>query len=88
MDLQQELNSVKNELKIYKEHLEQVNAEKIAIDQLLVENLKGHLQSKKEALLNSDKLKKANDELDLIKSEYKKLEDLFRSREATLDIAV
>lgn len=80
MELQQELDALKNENKSYKDFLETVNAEKVALDQMLVENLKGSLNAKKEVILRDEQLKKLHLELELSSKEksllQKQLNDL------------
>lgn len=80
MELQEELNILKSENKQYKDFLEGINAEKIALDQLLVESLKNNLSAKKDVILKDEKIRKLNVELDVIKKEkevlQKQLDDL------------
>jgi uncharacterized protein (DUF3084 family) len=63
MDVHEELVAVKSENKIYKEHLENLDAEKLGLDQLLVENLKNLLQCRKELILASNKCKRLETEM-------------------------
>jgi hypothetical protein len=69
MEVTEEFKALKNELKLYKEHIEGLNAEKVALDQMLVENLKNSLQSKKELVLKEEQLKKLNVEVEAFKKE-------------------
>jgi hypothetical protein len=74
MELQQQLNSVINELDSYKKAYENVNAEKIAIDQLLVENLKTNIMAKKDLLLANSRNEKDQNEINLLKSKVECLQ--------------
>lgn len=75
-----EIESLQSELKVYKEFSENVNAEKIALDQLLVESLKNNLSAKKELILLQSKLQKLESEKDVLNKEKeslkKELDDL------------
>lgn len=80
MELQEQVNALTAEVKLYKEHLESVNAEKLAIDQMLVENLKSSLETKKNIILQAEQVKKLNIEINVLKKEkeviQKELDDL------------
>ncbi len=81
MELAQELETLKNENKMYKEFLEGINAEKVALDQLLVESLKTSLQAKKEAVLNGEKVKKLTNDIEILTKEKEILQEKCNSLE-------
>lgn len=80
MELQEQIIALQKELQIYKDFLEGVNAEKIALDQLLVESLKNNLSAKKDVILKDEKMRKLNVELEVLNKEkevlQKNLDDL------------
>ena len=59
MELQEQINALTSEKNQYFEMLHNLNLEKIAIDQQLVETLKQLLGVKKDLLLANENLKKA-----------------------------
>lgn len=69
MELQEELTSLKAENKAYKDFAESLNAEKIALDQMLVESLKTSLNAKKESIMSGEKVKKLETEIKMLKQE-------------------
>jgi predicted RNase H-like nuclease (RuvC/YqgF family) len=85
MELQEQLTALQAENKSYKDFLEGVNAEKIALDQMLVENLKNSLASKKEVILKDEQIRKLNVELEVSKKEkeslQKQLSDLHEEKQ-------
>lgn len=58
MDLQGQLTAAQAENNFLKQAIENVTAEKIALDQMLIENLKSLLNVRKEIILLHEKLRK------------------------------
>jgi len=80
MEINEELNSLKSENSFLKNMLENVNAEKIALDQMFVDGLKSSLQIKKKVILLEESIKKKDIELTNIQNEkavlQKELQDI------------
>lgn len=75
MELHEQISSLTSANKQYKDLLENTNAEKLAIDQLLVETLKSSLSSKKEIILKDENIRKLNVEIETLKKEKEALEN-------------
>lgn len=86
MDVGSELDQVKNELKAYKDYLEGLNAEKIAIDQLLVETLKSALDAKKKVILYETKNQKAEAENVRLQAENARLTDEIKKQKEEIKL--
>ncbi len=56
MELQEELNAIKAEVEMLRNALQQCDAEKTAIDQMLLSSLKDCLAAKKDLLLANQKI--------------------------------
>lgn len=74
MEINEELNALKSENSFLKSMLENSNAEKVALDQLFVENLKSTLQIKKQVVLSDEAIKKKDVEISTLKNEKAVLE--------------
>ena len=75
MELCEQVASLKKEIQVYKEHFESINAEKIALDQMLVECLKNSLTYKKELILKDEVVKKLNMEMDILKAQLSSIKE-------------
>jgi hypothetical protein len=73
MDLQEQVTALNAEKKQYLQIIDNLNAEKIALDQMLVSNLKESLTAKKDLILSNANLK---NELSKIERLEKEKEDL------------
>lgn len=62
MEFQEQISSLQEEKKNYISFIENINAEKIALDQLLVESLKSSVLTKKELCLSNAKLQTLSQE--------------------------
>lgn len=91
MELNEQLSVLKKENQMYKDFCENINAEKIALDQLLVENLKSSLSAKKDAVINGEKVKKLETELSVLKNEKSVLQhqlDELKSKNVDKELSV
>ena len=77
MELAEQITALKAENEAYKQNVEGLNAEKIALDQLFVESLKSSLNIKKELILTQFQIQKRNQEIAVIKSEKEVLQKQF-----------
>ncbi len=73
MELQEQVISLQSEIKAYKEHCERINAEKLALDQMLVECLKSSLTYKTDYILKDEQNKKMVMEIEALKKELESL---------------
>lgn len=74
MDINEQLASMKGELKIWKDFSEQCNAERVALDQTFVDSLKSLVQSRKDLILKNEENKKLNAEIEVLKKEKEVLQ--------------
>jgi len=75
MELQEEVTALKSEIEMFKSAVESLQAEKLAIDQMLVESLKSSLENKKNVILKDEQVKKINIEMEKLKKEIQDLKD-------------
>lgn len=85
MDLQEQVNALTTERDQYKDALEQVNAERIALDQMYVNSLKDAVKDKKELILNNDKLNSLQNSLCICQKEKESLQIVIDGLQAKLD---
>lgn len=69
MELQEQVTALTAEKNHYFEMIQTINAEKIALDQHLVETLKQLLNIKKDLLLSEQKLKDAQEKIKSLETE-------------------
>jgi len=90
MELQEQLNAVQGELKVYKDSYENISAEKIALDQLLVQTLKGALDDKKSLILAQIQAQKDANEIRQLKVDKEallnKLNEHIQEKEAQVSV--
>lgn len=77
-----EIVRLKTEIEILRKTIEDINAEKVALDQMLIESLKASLASKKQCLLLDAELKRSKDQI-LILTQQK---DIFEKNLAELKL--
>lgn len=69
MELNEELNVANNELKIYKEEIKKINAEKIALDQSFVQSLQEKIKLMTQNILNEEKIRVLNQDILILNKE-------------------
>jgi prefoldin subunit 5 len=74
MELQEQIASLESEKKNYLSFIEAINAEKIALDQLLVETLKSSLSAKKDLCLSNAKLQILTQENNELKKKQEEMQ--------------
>lgn len=73
MDLQEQVTALNAEKKHYLQIIDNINAEKIALDQMYVESLKISLAAKKELILLNANLKNELAKIDRLEKEKEEL---------------
>jgi chromosome segregation ATPase len=74
MDLQQELESLRNELKSYKEFAETLGHHKTALDRKLLKEIQGSAVLETECVKNEAQIKKLESDISVLKQEKELLQ--------------
>ncbi len=74
MELQEQINALNAEKTHLSGLLESTNAEKVALDQLLVESLKSSVSTKKDLFLSQAKINTLLQEINILKSQKEELQ--------------
>lgn len=69
MELQEQVTALESEKKQYLTMIEHLNAEKIALDQMLVTSLKEVMNAKKDNIINDQVIKNLNNEVNALNTE-------------------
>lgn len=73
MELQEQVTALESEKKQYLTIIEHLNAEKIALDQMLVSSLKEALNAKKDNIINDQVIKNLNAKVNVLSTEKEEL---------------